>query len=294
MSFPFFTCGGWFYWIDRYDYFGWRIQESMWTRRCRLLDPFNIKRATGSFERCHDTLLYFLRAWEADIQEKNAVVLIHGLFQRPSSFEKMAHDLQKDFEPIVFSYPMLRFSLVKSAAALNEMLDRRQDLRQINFVACGMGGLILRQAIDLKPAWLSKIGRTVFLAVPNHGYSWTQKWKDKWWYRKLLGEAGKNILPETVNALLPMKGDFGAIIAGKEDEKGFLPFFKEDNDGILRVKEAHCEEAKEEFMARNKTHFFLHKDDKLIEMTHSFLHTGRFGRGVRIRKEQSYTSIWDN
>ncbi|MBR1777812.1 MAG: hypothetical protein IJ752_04420 [Alphaproteobacteria bacterium] len=294
MSFPFFTCGGWFYWVDRYSYSGWRIQESIWTRRCRLLDPFNIKRAAGSFELCYDTLLYFLRAWEADTQVKKGVVLIHGLFQRPSSFEKMAHHLQKNFEPIIFSYPMFRFSLVKSAMALNAMLDRRQDLKQVNFVAYGMGGLILRQALMLNPAWLEKIGRSVFLAVPNNGYVWAQKWKDRKWYQKLLGEAGKNILPETAKELFPMGGDFGVILAGKDDGKGFLPFFKEDNDGILPVKDGRCEKAREEFMALNKTHFFLHQDDKLIEMTHSFLNTGKFGRGVRIRKEQSYTNLWDN
>lgn len=293
MSFPIFTCGGLFYWFDRYDYSGWRIQESMWTRRCRLLDPFNIKRAAGSFELCYDTMLYFLRAWETEMPAKKAAVLIHGLFQRPISFEKMARGLQKNFEPIVFSYPMLRFSLTKSAMALNAMLERREDLKQINFVAYGMGGLILRQAIDLNPSWLSKIGRSVFMAVPNHGYSWAEKWKDKKWYKILLGEAGKNILPETANALFPMKGDFGVIFAGKDDEKGFWSRFKEDNDGILTVKDARCEGAREEYLALNKTHFFLHQDDRLIEMTQSFLSTGKFGRGVRIRKEQNFTNIWD-
>ena len=294
MSFPFFTCGGLFYWIDRFAYSGWRIQESMWTRRCRLLDPFNIKRAVGSFEQCHDALFYFLKVWKVEQPPKKAVVLIHGLFQCPSSFEKMAHYLQKNYEVIFFSYPMLRFSLAKSAWALNAMLERRQDLEQINFVAYGMGGLILRQMAGLKLQWQDKIGRSVLLATPYHGYSWIQKWKNKKWYQYLLGEAGKNIIPETVEKLPSMKNNFGVIIAGKDDPKGMCPFFKEDNDGVLLVKDARCKEAKEEFMALNKTHFFLHRDSKLIEMTESFLTTGRFGRGVRIRKEQNYSNLWDD
>ncbi|MBR4127660.1 MAG: hypothetical protein IKR09_08810 [Alphaproteobacteria bacterium] len=294
MSFPFFTCGGWFYWIDRYACSGWRIQESMWTHRCRLLDPFNIKRGSGSFDDCRDMLSDFLRAWEADKQKNKAVVLIHGLFQRPSSFYKMAQTLQRNYEPIIFSYPTLRFGLMKSAAALNVMLENRPDLRQIDFVVCGMGGLILRQACALNPQWVSKIGRSVFIAVPNQGYSWAKKWKDKWLYRRILGEAGKNILPETAQALPSVNGEFGIILGGKDDAKGIWPFFKEDNDGLLRVEEARCAGAKEEYMALNKSHFFLHKNDKLIEMTQSFLTTGRFGRGIRIRKEQSYTNIWDN
>ena len=293
MTFPFFTCGGWFYWIDRYSYAEWRIQESMWTGRCRVLDPFDIRRAVGTFDECRERLRYLIDAWKIDEPKKKAVVLIHGLFQRPSSFGKIADALRAFYEPVFFSYPTLRFDLESSASALNEALNRRPEREQINFVASGMGGLILRQAIAQNPEWLPKIGRSVFLAVPTHGYSWLQKWKDKKIFR-YLGEAGKNILPERADALFPMKGDFGAIIAGTEDEKGINPFFKEDNDGVLTVKDAHCAEAKEEFTARGKTHFFLHRDDKLIGMTQSFLTTGHFGSGQRIRKEQNYTNIWDD
>lgn len=293
MAFPFFTCGGMFYWMDRYDYAGWRIQESMWTRRCRLLDPFNIKRSVGSFEECHKKLLYFLRAWECEAPVKKAAVIIHGLFQRPASFEKMAGALKENFEPVVFSYPMLRFSLMKSAKVLNTMLDARPDIEQFNFVAYGSGGLILRQAAALKPAWSEKTGRTVFIAVPQQGYSQFEKWKDKGLYKSLLGAAGTNILPETAQALPAMPGECGSIIAGKDNGKGVLPFLKEDNDGILKVKDARYDGMKEEYMAVDKNHFFLHRDEKLIEMTQSFLSTGKFGRRVRIRKEQSYTNLWD-
>ena len=293
MSFPFYTCGGWFYWIDRYDCSGWRIQESMWTHRNRLLDPYDIKRASGTFEECYEALQYFFKAWEIEKQEKPAVVLIHGLFQRPNSFQKMAEQLKKDFEPVFFSYPMLRFSLKKSAQALNEMLERRQDLKQIDFVAYGMGGLILRQAVALNPKWLDKLGRSVFMAVPNQGYFWLQKVKDKKFYPFLLGDAGQNILPATAKELPPMKGEFGIIAGGRENEKGFLPVLKEDNDGILTVKDALCEGAKDMFLALNKTHFFLHWNSRLIEMVQSFLNTGRFGRGIRIRKEPNYTNLWE-
>ena len=294
MSFPFYTFGGLFYWIDRYNYFGWRIQESMWTRRCRLLDPFSIKRGSGSFQECYDKLQEFLRMWEINTDSKKAaVVLVHGLFQRPNSFDKMARKLKKDFEPVLFSYPMFRFSLMKSAQVLNDMLNRRQDLKQINFIAYGMGGLIVRQAIALNPAWLDRLGRTVFMAVPHQGYFWLEKVKDKKWYPFLLNKAGQNLLPETAKALPAMTGEFGVITGGKEDDKGFLPWLKEDNDGILIVKDARCEGAKDEFMALNRTHFFLHWNDKLITMAQNFLKTGRFGRGVRIRKDQSYTNLWD-
>lgn len=294
MAFPFFTCGGMFYWVDRYGYAGWRIQESIWTKRCRLLDPFNIRRGGGSFELCYDTMHYYLRAWETASVPKKAAVIIHGLFQRPANYEKMARVLSKNYEPMIFSYPTLRFDLMKSARALNAFLDKRQDVAQFCFVVYGMGGLILRQAIEMNPAWLEKIGRSVFLGVPNHGYGWAEKWKGKWWYKLLFGVAGENILPATAEKLFPMHGEFGVIMGGKDDEKGILPWFRQDNDGILTVASAKQDGAKEEYLALGKSHFSLHRDDKLLDMTLSFLNTGRFGRGQRVRKEQSYTSLWES
>ena len=83
------------------------------------------------------------------------------------------------------------------------------------------------------------------------------------------------------------------FMGGKDDAKGFMPLFEQDNDGILTVAAAKQNGAREEYLALNKTHFFLHQDNKILELVLSFLNTGRFGRGMRIRKEQSYTNLWD-
>lgn len=294
MSFPFFTCGGLFYWVDKYNYAGWRIQESMWSRRCRLLDPYNIKRFSGSFEQCEQSLHHFQRAWEIEPPVGKALVMIHGLFQKPSSFEKMSRFFEKNYEPVVFSYPMLRFDLMKSAHTLNAMLNKRQDIKSLDFVAYGFGGLVLRQAVALNPPWLEKLGRSVFLAVPNHGCSWATRWKEKKLYKLVFGVAGQYLVAEKVEALPLMKNEFGVIMGGRDDNKGFLPFFKQDNDGVLAVSDVRQKEAKEEYLALNKTHFYLHQDDKILEMIHSFLTTGRFGRGVRLRKEQNYMHLWES
>lgn len=295
MAFSFFTWGGLFYWADRYAYAGWRIQECIWTKRCRLLDPYQIRRATGSFEACHQKLSDYLKDWEIPAPPSKAVVFIHGLFQTPYAFEKIARRFSGDYEIMMFSYPMLRFDVAKSADVLNKFLDRRSDTTKVNFIAAGTGGLILRRAAGENPGWLSKIGRSVFIAVPSKGYRQAEKYKGKWWFRRLFGQAVDLLVPGTVAAKIPpMVGEFSVIIAGKEDNSGILPFFKTDNDGLLCVEDARDERAKEEFLALNRTHFSLLKDDQVIELAYSFIRSGRFGTGKRIRKEQILTNLWDN
>lgn len=294
MAFPLFTFGGMFYWVDRHSYAGWRIQESIWLRRCRLLDPFNVRRASGSFELCYDMMLYFLRAWEVPQPPTEAAVVIHGLFQRPAGYEAMIRGLKKNFEPIFFSYPMLRFDLMKSARALNAVLDRRRDVSRFHFVAVGYGGLILRQAVAMNPPWLKKTGRTVFIAVPNQGCGLAEKYHEKWWYSRLLGQAGDAVLPKTVSLLPPVNGDFAVISGGRDDGKGYFSKINGDNDGILSVAETKLNGAKEDYLVMDSSHFSLHRNERVISMTDSFLATGRLGRRQRIRKEQSYTNLWDN
>lgn len=294
MTVPFFTYGGMFYWFDRHNYAGWRIQENIWSHRCRLLDPFNIRRANGTFEVCYEMMAYFLKAWEAEPLKKEGVVFIHGLFQTTTSFDQMKRVIRGDgYETISFSYPQLRFDLMKSAKALNAMLSRRKDLNKIHFIAHGVGGLVLRLAISLNPDWLPEIGRSLLISVPNHGFIWAHKYQEKWLYQRILGTMGTNITPDFIaDNIPPMMGEFAVIMGGKDNRKGYISALGADNDGILRVDEARQEGAKDEFLVLNVPHFLLQRSPKVIEMAESFIKNGRLGKGKRIRKENNLMNVW--
>jgi hypothetical protein len=49
MKFTFFTFGGNFMWEDIYNYQDWVIQRNLVSQKCRLLDPLNIRRHSGTF-----------------------------------------------------------------------------------------------------------------------------------------------------------------------------------------------------------------------------------------------------
>ena len=295
MNVPFFTCGGLFWWVDRYSYAGWRIQECIWTKRCRLLDPYRIRRAAGKFNDCYQALMRFVNDWEIPRPPKNAVVFLHGLYQGTGTFEKMTRRFADDYETMVFAYPMLRFDIVRTVAALNDFLNRRSDVQRINFVATGIGGMILRCALAGNPEWAEKVGRSVFVAVGSRGYGQLKKYCKKKWFPWVFGKMNNLLIPEYAQLRVPpMSKEFAIIMAGREDGKGVCSWLGADNDGLLRVADARDKTAKADFLAMNRLNPFLLTDDQICSLTYSFVKNGQFGTGKRIRTEQLMTNLWDN
>ena len=295
MNVPFFTCGGLFWWVDRYSYAGWRIQECIWTKRCRLLDPYRIRRAAGKFNDCYQALMRFVNDWEIPRPPKNVVVFLHGLYQGTGAFEKMTRRFADDYETMVFAYPMLRFDIVRTVAALNDFLKRRSDVPRMTFVPTGIGGMILRCALAGNPEWAGKVGRSVFVAVGARGYGQLKKYCKKKWFPWVFGKMNNLLIPEYAQLRVPpMSKEFAIIMAGREDGKGVCSWLGGDNDGLLRVADARDKTAKADFLAMNRLNPFLLTDDQICSLTYSFVKNGQFGTGKRIRTEQLMTNLWDN
>jgi len=47
---PFPTMGGKVFWNTLEEHGGWKLQQNMLTRHCRILDPNNVRRAWGASE----------------------------------------------------------------------------------------------------------------------------------------------------------------------------------------------------------------------------------------------------
>lgn len=291
MHLSFFTCGGIFWWIDKFCWNGWRIQQNMWTKRYRLLDPYQICRKFGSFEKCKESLDLYKMDWEIPQPQNKAVVFLHGLYQPPWIFSKIASRMKKNFEPFFFSTPLLRFDIEKNAKILNDYLDKRDNIEQFNFIATGLGATLLRKAFSMQSPWTKKMGRSVFLAVASKGYSYLNEKENKFWFKFLFSKSGKYLQPNYVKDLPPFNAEYSIIYGGKENEKGFLPLLKSDNDGILRVCDALDDNAKESFCAINRNHLKLFHDSQIKDLIFNFIATGHFGKGQRIKKDSA--QIWN-
>ncbi len=237
----------------------------------------------------------FVNDWEIPQPPKKAVVFLHGLYQGTAGFEKMARRFADDYEVMDFSYPMKRFDIMRTIVALNDFLNRRSDIEQLNFVATGIGGMILRCALAGNPDWAEKVGRSVFVAVGARGYGQLKKYCKKKWFPWVFGKMNKLLIPEYALTQVPrMTKEFAVIMAGKEDGKGVCPWLNGDNDGILRVSDARDKTAKADFLAMGRINPFLLTDDQIVGLTYSFVKNGQFGTGKRIRTEQLMTNLWDN
>ena len=292
MNFPFFTFGGLFYRTDKYSYAGWRIQKFLWTNRCRLLDPWQIRRASGSFDVCKHRLEEFVRAWEIPSPPKKAVVFLRGYFQTPYAFSALEKELSADFEILHFSAPLTRRKPEEIVEALKEYLNARPDIGELNFVATGVGGEVLRMLLAADAALAGKTARSLFVAAPAKGYGCLESKKDSKFFKFFFGACFDLLVPSrAAGTVPPMKGEFAELFGGKDAEKGFLPWLKGDNDGVLRTDEAQLPNAKESYLAADEWHWSLLRGKRTVGMIAHFLRNGRFGTGKRIRKEPVVTTF---
>lgn len=293
MTIPFFSMGGLFYWQDKYVYAGWKIQENIWSRRCRILDSHNVCRFKGSLRQCRSKLTDYIKDWEITLPSREAVVIIPGLFQGKRTFERLIETFQNvSYEVIFVSLPMFRFDVAQKATALNKLLNRRTDIKKFHFIAAGTGGLVLRKTLSLPSLWKNKIGRSVLICVPNNGIGWMEKYSSKWLYKKFLGKMGKCLLPAYAKKIPLMTGEFATVNGGNgEGTQGFIPFIKGDNDGLLSAEDAFHENAKADFLIPDGIHFLLPNEKKTVDICKQFIRCGHSTR-KRLAKERNFAIIF--
>ena len=56
----FYTMGGGHFWEDVFFYQKWRIQRNYISKKCRLLDNWDISRFEGSFEECRKSFIQYI------------------------------------------------------------------------------------------------------------------------------------------------------------------------------------------------------------------------------------------
>ena len=178
MTFRFFTFGGKQLWEDRFFYDGWRIQRSCLTGKYRLLDEWDIRRESGTLLRCQNAFIHYIEVYQLLRPKQRAVLFLHGYGQTKDRFQKMAKYFSEEgFTPIAINMPTLKVGFEAIVEQLDFILKNLKDIQEINFVACGFGGLVLRKLLAKSWGWRRrmKIGRIVTINVPNRGAIWGRK-----------------------------------------------------------------------------------------------------------------------
>jgi len=149
MKFTFFTLGGNFFWEDIYNYQDWIIQRNIATQRCRLLDPHNIRRDSGSFEQCKKTLLKYIDAYELDDLYDDTIIILHGFGRTKRSVKLIAESLKPlKMNIISLGYPSLRRGTSYHASMLSIFLKNIEIKGKLYIINVGSGCLITRKLLS--------------------------------------------------------------------------------------------------------------------------------------------------
>ena len=149
MRFDFFTLGGRFRWEDIYNYQNWRIQRHILSQRYRLLDPNDIRRDSGSFTHCKETLLKYIDAYELDDLYDDTVIIIHNFARTKNSVQYIAESFDDaKVNVISINYASLHGNLHAHAQLLTQFLKNIEIRRHLYIINVGAACLLTRKLLS--------------------------------------------------------------------------------------------------------------------------------------------------
>lgn len=150
MRFNFFTFGGSIFWEDVFFYQKWRIQRNCCTKSYRLLDSWDICRASGSFEDCQKAFIKYIECYEITKQHGDMVILLHGYLDSKNIFKPLWRKLMlTNANVAALNYPSLFRNAQGVAHQILFFLNHIESINRVSFVTKGCGNLVLQQMFNL-------------------------------------------------------------------------------------------------------------------------------------------------
>lgn len=149
MKFDFFTLGGRFRWEDIYNYQGWRIQRHVKTHKYRLLDADDIRRDSGTFGQCQETLLNYISSYELDSPADDTVIILHGFARTKNSVKYLAESFKNtNMNIIAVNYASMNKGLNAHAQLLTQFLQNIEIKKHLHIINVGAACLLTRKLLN--------------------------------------------------------------------------------------------------------------------------------------------------
>ena len=293
---PLPTLGGKQFWADELLFHQWRIQRNVFTEHCRLLDERNLRYASGTYDECLAVLERIKQDRRLPPMKGKVIVVLHGLGRSRASMDSLCQFLheQGGYEVFNIEYPSTRYDMAAHAHSLRHIINNLHGIEEINFVGHSMGNIVIRHYLgDLArqdPTKQSpnaaaadrrakmRFGRFVMLAPPNQGALLAATFADNFLFKEITGDAGQQLgrdWPELEKRLATPDFEFGIIVGGKGNDKGYNPILKGDNDGVISIETAKLAGA-HDFVRLPLLHSFIMDNAKVQQYTLCFLQHGYF------------------
>ena len=211
-----YTFGGHHFWEDVFFYQKWRIQRNYISKKCRLLDNWDIRRKEGSFEECWQVFLKFIEAFEIPKQKGHMIVMIPGFMESKNIFKELWRtSLKNGFLAAAINYPSTHKDIVGHVRQIDFFLNHLEGIDSISFVTHGISSVILKKLFTHNSPWQQKIkiGRIVEVNPRNHGSKLLQKLSNIKFLGFVLGPMAKEMNPKNIEKIpsLPKEIKIGII-----------------------------------------------------------------------------------
>ena len=213
----FYTFGGGHFWEDVFFYQKWRIQRNYTTKKCRLLDNWDICRFEGSFEECRQAFIKFIEAFELPRQKGHMIIMLPGLGESKNIFKPLWRAaLKEGFMAAAVNYPSTQKEIDGHVRQLDFFLNHLEDVEQVSFVTHGVGSIILKRLFMLDTPWRQKLkmGRIVEVCPRNHGSLLLKKLSKSKFFSFVLGPMAAEMDPAYIEKIpvLPKGIDVGVVL----------------------------------------------------------------------------------
>lgn len=217
MKFDFFTFGGRFFWEDLYNYQDWVIQRNIINNKCRLLDPHNIRRHSGTFAQCKDILLKYIEAYELNPLYDDTILILHGFGRSKKSVQKLADSLKElPMNVVCLGYPSLRRNIYYHATMLSQFLKNIDIRGRLYIINVGCSCLITRKLLSKSNNYRQyNIARILDINPLNSGSDLAELLTTRQFFNFILGPMLRDISTPRAVALarLPHDIEHGILFA---------------------------------------------------------------------------------
>lgn len=218
-------------------------------------------------------------------ENKDCVVLLHGLGRSARAMSRLENTLNSDYWVINVDYPSRELAIEQLAhVTISEALEQCPQDAKIHFVTHSLGGILVRQYLhDHK---IENLGRTVMLGPPNKGSELADLLSNNILFEFYNGPTGQQL--GTGKDSVPIKlGQVGFELGVVAGNKSFNPVLTKltagQHDGIVSVDSSKVE-GMTDHIVMPVTHTFMMMDAKVIEQVRFFLNNGRFDRQTNVSK----------
>lgn len=280
MKNDFYTFGGGRFWEDVFFYQKWRIQRNHITKRCRLLDNWDIRRHEGYFEECRQAFLKYIEAYEISRQRGHMIIMIHSIGQSKNIFKPLWRKaLKAGFSAAAVNYPSAQKNLDSHVKQFHFILDHLEDIDTVSFVTFGAGSVVLQKLLNEKADWQNKlkVSRIVEIAPYTLGNALVSKLSQSDLWGFVIGPMGQDLAPEKVKSLPQISGiETGIVLTKKSIAERIFEFILRARTPQLTAEETQELTAAKDVISVKSRGIKAFKHSNTCDRIVNFLQHGAF------------------